>query len=239
MNTRTWVILGATSAIAEAFAHLAAKSGQDLILVGRHQSQLELIAADITLRYKVPCAVIKTDFANDVTDLIQALNQHSSEIDMFIAHSMMIDNNQLSSKTISALIQVNITSTIQLIHAYWQKNQSQHRLLYLSSVAACKGRAKNSLYGASKTAVEVYLEGLQQAASDSQQITIARLGYIDTHMTYGLPGIFYASPPEACAEACWQAIKSKKRKIYHPFFWRYIMAIITGLPFFMYRRMKV
>jgi hypothetical protein len=85
--------------------------------------------------------------------------------------------------------------------------------------------------------VEVYLQGLQQAAGSSQHITIARLGFIDTHVTYGEPGIFYASPPKACANACWQALKTKKRTIYHPSFWQWIMSVITHLPFFVYKRM--
>ena len=97
--------------------------------------------------------------------------------------------------------------------------QKQHTILYLSSVAACRGRAKNSLYGASKTAIEIYLQGLQQAATKQQHITIARLGFIDTKQTYGVPGIFYAAPPKECAEACWKAIKRKKRLFYFPKFW--------------------
>ena len=151
---------------------------------------------------------------------------------------MMSNNDKLTDHTLEQLLTVNVTNTIQLIHAYWNKKQTEHHLLFLSSVAACKGRAKNSLYGASKAAVEVYLQGLQQAASNSQHITIARLGYIDTHVTYGQPGIFYASPPKACAKACWHAVKTKKRLLYHPFFWRYIMGIITHLPFAVYKKMR-
>lgn len=237
MSKRTWVILGATSVIAKEFAHIAAQSGHALLLVGRHQPQLAVIAADIALRYQVHCDVITADFANDINQLIKILEHHKN-IDLFIAHSLMLNNDKLNSKTITELINVNIASTAQLIDAYWHKKQTEHRLLFLSSVAACKGRAKNSLYGASKAAIEIYLQGLQQAASPRQHITIARLGYIDTHVTYGEPGIFYASPPKACAKACWHALKANKRMIYHPFFWRFIMALITHLPFSIYKKMR-
>ena len=237
MSKRTWVILGATSIIAKEFAHLVAQSGSALLLVGRHQPQLATIAADITLRYQVHCDVITADFANDINQLIKILEHHKN-IDLFIAHSLMLNNDKLNSKTIAELVNVNITSTAQLIDAYWHKKQTEHRLVFLSSVAACKGRAKNSLYGASKAAIEIYLQGLQQAASPKQHITIARLGYIDTHMTYGEPGIFYASPPKACAKACWSALKANKRMVYHPFFWRFIMALITHLPFSIYKKMR-
>ena len=238
MSKRTWVILGATSIIAKEFAHLAAQSGHALLLVGRDQSQLAIIAADISLRYRVHCDVITSDFSIDINQLIKIL-EHQRNIDLFIAHSVMLNNDKLNSNTIAELTNVNITSTIQVIDAYWHKKQPEHRILFLSSVAACKGRAKNSLYGASKAAVEMYLEGLQQAASPKQHITIARLGFIDTHVTYGEPGIFYASPPKVCAKACWDAMKENKRMIYHPFFWRYIMLLITQLPFVVYKKMRI
>ncbi len=237
MSKRTWVILGATSVIAKEFAHLAAQAGHALLLVGRHQPQLAVIAADIALRYQVHCDVITADFAHDINQLIKILEHHKN-IDLFIAHSVMLNNDKLNSKNIAELVNVNITSTAQLIDAYWHKKQSEHRILFVSSVAACRGRAKNSLYGASKAAIEIYLQGLQQAASAKRHITIARLGFIDTHVTYGEPGIFYASPPRACAQACWKALKGNRHMIYHPFFWRFIMGVIRCLPFALYRKMR-
>ena len=236
MKRRTWVILGATSIIAEEFARCAALAGHNLLLVGRHPSQLAIIAADITLKYQVHCDVVLADFANNPATLLASLEHHKN-MDLFIAHSFMCNNETLNNATITELLNVNVINTIQFIHHYWHKKQTKHNVLFISSVAACKGRAKNSLYGASKAAVEVYLQGLQQSATNSQHITIARLGFIDTHATYGEPGIFYASPPTACAQACWQAMKAKKRMIYHPAFWQWIMGVITYLPFFVYKRM--
>lgn len=237
MSKRTWAILGATSIIAKEFAQLAAKEGHALLLVGRHPAQLAIIAADLTLRYGAHCDVITADFSNNINQLIKIL-EHHKHVDLFIAHSFMMNNDQLNCERIKQLVDVNITSIAQLIDAYLHKKQREHHLLFLSSVAACKGRAKNSLYGASKAAIEVYLQGLQQAASPKQHITIARLGFIDTHVTYDEPGIFYASPPKACAKACWNALHAHKRLIYHPFFWRYITLILNHLPFFVYKKMR-
>lgn len=238
MSARTWVILGATSIIAEEFARIAAKAGHSLLLIARDKQQLEIIAADIHLRTHMPCDIMVVDFAKDIQLFIQALQNQTIEMDLFIAHSTQSTNMQLTQHSLTELLTVNVTSTNQLIHAYWNKKQAMHQILFVSSVAACRGRAKNSLYGASKAAIEVYLQGLQQGASKTQHITIARLGYIDTHATYGEPGIFYASPPQVCAKACWHAIKVKKRCFYHPFFWRYIMNIMNRIPNFIYERLR-
>jgi short-subunit dehydrogenase len=239
MKTKTWMILGATSIIAEEFAQLAALAGYSLLLVGRNQNQLDIIAADLRLRHRAHCEVLFTDFSKDLSTIYSFFSDDSREINLFIAFSAIIENADLKAQNIEELIHINILSTVQLIHAYLRKPQNQHRLIYLSSVAACRGRAKNSLYGGSKAVIETYLEGLEQASAGKLKITIARLGFIDTIQTYGLKGIFYASPPKACAKACWQAAIAGKRRIYHPFFWRYIMGIISRLPFFIYKRIKL
>ncbi|MDR3502696.1 MAG: SDR family NAD(P)-dependent oxidoreductase [Legionella sp.] len=238
MTQRTWVILGATSIIAEKFAHIAAQTGHRLRLIGRQSEQLHLIAQDIQLRYQVPCEFFVVDMTADPEVLLAVLNKSEQELDLFIAHSDFTENDQLNPQSIHQLIQVNIQATALLINAYLNTTQTQHHLLYLSSVAACRGRAKNSLYGATKACIEVYLQGLQQAASPSQQITIARLGFIDTRQTYGRPGIFYAGPPKTCAQVCWNALHKKKRLIYYPFFWRGIMTIMSRVPFFVYKKMS-
>ena len=239
MNSKTWLITGASSLIAQEFARLAAKSGCNLILLARNPEELNVIAGDFRLRYKIQCTTVVIDFATSIDATLNQLMKEICEFSLFIAHSLTLNNEALTHETINALIQTNITSTVQLIQAYFARKQRDYELIFLSSVAAERGRAKNSLYGASKKTIEVYLEGLQQQAKPHEHITIARLGFIDTAQTYGLPGVFYASPPEYCANACWKAAAKRKRIIYHPFFWRYIMGIIKRLPFVLYKRLKI
>src|SRR3990167_770189 len=238
MSSKTWLITGATSIIAQEFAHLAAKSECNLLLLARNPDEIVVIASDFRLRYKIQCTAVVVDFSLDLSATLDDLMKQNDDLSLFIAHSLTLNNEDLTPEKINALIQTNITNTVQLIQAYFAKKQAAHELIFLSSVAASRGRAKNSLYGASKKAIEVYLEGLQQQAKPSEHITIARLGFIDTIQTYGLPGVFYASPPKYCAKACWHAVMQRKRVIYHPFFWRYIMGIIKRLPFVIYKRLK-
>ena len=237
MNKRTWLILGATSLIAEEFAKLVAKKGGNLILVGRNEEQLELINNDIKIRFPIQCDFIKTDFQGNLSAIISLFETNSHEIDLFIAYSSIITNQNLTAETIKESIETNILSTIQLIHSYLAKSQKKHRLIFLSSVAGCRGRAKNSLYGATKKAIEIYLEGLQQE-NPKHCITIAKLGFIDTNQTFGEKGIFYAANAKACARACLKASNRKRFMIYYPFFWRFIMGIILCIPNFIYKRMR-
>ncbi len=238
MTSRTWVIVGATSIIAEKYAQLVAQAGDNLLLVGRQEEQLALIANDIKLRYQVDSETLIMDLEAKPEKILSIFKTDQRELDLFIAHSNFTENKDLNIQSITELINTNIQATILLIYAYLNRPQNKHNLIYLSSVAACRGRAKNSLYGASKACIEIYLQGLQQAASASQKITIARLGFIDTKQTYGLPGIFYAGAPENCAKSCRNALKRSKHLFYFPFFWRGIMAVMTHLPFFIYKKMS-
>ncbi|QBR84036.1 SDR family NAD(P)-dependent oxidoreductase [Legionella israelensis] len=238
MKKRQWIILGATSIIAQKFAHIAAQEKQALLLIGRKENQLQIIASDIQLRYKIPCDILVLDLSSDIDLLLHLLENGKKEFDLFIAHSEIDNNDNLTPAIIERMLKTNVLSTCQIIHSYLSRRQKKHRLIFLSSVAAHRGRMKNSLYGGSKAAIEVYLEGLQQGAKPNQFITIIRLGFIDTRQTYGQKGVFYAAKPENCAKACWKAMNAGKKFIYYPHFWRLIIAIIGGLPFFLYQRMR-
>lgn len=233
-----WVILGATSAIAEAFAHCVAQKGDSLLLVGRDNAALAIIQADLHIRYRIDCTSLQCDFSNNINELLEILKKDEAELALFIATSHSVPNSELTTASLQNIITVNITHISQIIQLYFSRQQIEHRIIFLSSVAACRGRAKNSFYGGSKAAIERYLQGLQQSAAVSQHITIARLGFIDTVQTYGLPGVFYAAAPTACAKALWKASYAGKHLCYYPFFWRIIMGLIGWLPFRIYRKLR-
>ena len=104
MTVRTWVILGATSIIAEEFARLAAENGHHLRLVGRNKEHLALIAQDLQIRYKVSCQSIVMDMTAPADKLITILNSGEQELDLFIAHSDFTGNKELNSVSITRLI---------------------------------------------------------------------------------------------------------------------------------------
>lgn len=237
MNNKLWVISGATSIIAKEFAHLAATKGANLLLLGRDAAQLAIICADLRCRYATNCAYITQDFSQDMTALLSSLNALPS-YNLFLGHSDGIVNNHLNQATITRSISTNIESNVQLLHAYWQAPFPHKNIIFISSVAANMGRNKNSLYGAGKAAIEIYLQGLQQSCTATQHILIARAGFIDTQQTYGLPGVFYAAPARAFAARLWQSQRRRHYRIYFPRFWRAIMMVFSLLPWPIYKRVN-
>ena len=237
-SAHTWIITGGTSVVAEAFAHLAAKSAKRVILVGRNAQQLTLICADIQCRYQINCEYLIQDFNDDITPLLEKLAEIKQSCSLFLAHADTSNNSELNRETISRLIRVNIENTILLAHQYWQHSQKHKNIIYISSVAANNGRSKNSLYGATKSAVEIYLQGLQQESKQEQHILIARAGFLDTHQTFGMPGIFHAAKPLAFAKRLWQSNQRQRHRIYFPRFWRFIMLIFSMMPWPLYKKMN-
>jgi len=234
----SWIITGSTSIVAQEFAHLAAKSAKKLILVGRNSQQLALICSDIHCRYQIQCEYFVQDFNEDISPLLTKLAQIEQTNALFLAHADTSNNSDLNKETINRLITVNIQNTVQLIHQYWQQPQSHKNIIYISSVAANTGRSKNSLYGATKAAVEIYLQGLQQECSKHQHILIARAGFIDTRQTFGMPGIFHAAKPSAFAKRLWRSNQRQRHHIYFPRFWRFIMLIFSLIPWPIYKKMN-
>lgn len=231
-----WLVLGATSKIAEAFALKAAQCGDDIILCGRDIEELKLIANDIQIRTQVQSEIIQFDFSNtNITPLVEVIKNNTCHL--LIAQGQMPLNEDLTDQKIIDVIEINSRSTIRLIHEYLHSNQKTHRIIYLSSVAGDRGRAKNSFYGATKKVVDTYLEGLIN--TPNSVITIARLGFIDTKLTYGQPGIFHAAKPDVCGQYLFDANKKGKNILYFPRFWYFIMFIIRNLPLWIFRRLKI
>ncbi|QDQ39321.1 SDR family NAD(P)-dependent oxidoreductase [Legionella geestiana] len=237
MKENLWIVVGATSAIAEAFARMTAAEGAPLLLVARNIERLKVLQADIRLRYKTPCDILACDLAKDSTPLLHAIENLPGEVFLFLAQGLVLDNNVLDKHTIDNMLAVNSASVIHSVHTCLQRAQNTQQIVFLSSVAGMRGRARNSLYGGTKSAVEVYLQGLQQESVKNRHITIARLGFIDTQNTFGLKGAALAISPERAARACLHAIRHKKRMVYIPFFWRIIMGVIVWLPFWMFKRL--
>lgn len=236
--TTTWIITGATSSIAEAFAHKVAELGDSVILVGRKEAPLKPIASNITLRYGVNADIQLMDFSEKNSSL-NALLETSNNLSLFIAHCEQVTNTELNEKNIESAITTNITKTIQLIHAYLQKPQNNHNIIFVSSVAGLRGRKKNSFYGATKRAVDTYLEGLQHENIQGRTITIARLGLIDTKTTYGTVTFPLLASSQKTATSLLEAHKKGKRMVIIPRFWKIIMSIIVCLPFGIYKRLSI
>jgi decaprenylphospho-beta-D-erythro-pentofuranosid-2-ulose 2-reductase len=113
-------------------------------------------------------------------------------------------------------------------------------IIVISSVAGEKGRKSNYIYGSTKGALTIYLQGLRNRLHTHHiQVLTAILGFVDTPMTYGLQTPIPIATPENTAKAIFEAQQAGKDLLYYPLFWRGIMTVIKALPEWVFKRTSI
>jgi decaprenylphospho-beta-D-erythro-pentofuranosid-2-ulose 2-reductase len=244
-NQPIW-ILGATSAIAHAYARRRAESGARLLLLGRNEMHLRANAADLLARGAKTASVRCCDLARPVDYDAMVADLMASDgppAEVLIAYGILEQpDRSLSDVTyVRDLIETNFTSVacwLLTIIARWDRNRPL-KLIVIGSVAGDRGRARNFVYGSAKGGLDRLLEGLQHAyAGTHLRIIRIKPGFVDTPMTANLTksGPLWAKPDRIAADIE-RAVERGRALIYTPWFWRPIMMIIRHLPRFIFDRL--
>ena len=244
---RKILIVGATSAIAEATARRFAAQGHHLFLAARRAERLEVMVAD--LRQRGAASVHSQVFdANDLarqTALLDGATQAMGGLDtVLIAHGTLPDQAacQLSVSQTLAEFQTNALSVIALCTELAGRFEAQGRgsIAVISSVAGDRGRQSNYVYGAAKGAVSLFLQGLRNRLSrHGVQVLTIKPGFVDTPMTQAFKkGPLWATP-ERIARGIDTALRHRRDEVYLPGFWALIMFIIRHVPERIFKRLSL
>ncbi|WP_072620729.1 SDR family oxidoreductase [Spirulina major] len=245
--TKSVVIIGATSSLARALAHQLARRGTDLYLVARDEAELKRIAQDLKIRYQV--AVNWSQFE------ALAFESHGEICDRILAQASPLDGviicmgelgNQPTAQTdinrALAIIQSNYTGAVSVLTplANALEKQGSGWIVGIGSVAGDRGRQSNYVYGSAKGALALFLQGLRSRLSKvGVHVMTVKPGFMDTKMTFGLPGLFLVADPNDVAEDILTALKMRKNTVYLPWFWWGIMMIIRSIPEPIFKKMKL
>jgi decaprenylphospho-beta-D-erythro-pentofuranosid-2-ulose 2-reductase len=241
------LIIGATSAIAEATARRFAEDGDSLFLVARHEERLRAIAGDLKMR-GADIAGYQTLDVNDLdrhSAVLAEAEQALGSLDIvLLAHGTLPDQIrcQTSVELTVQELQTNAVSTIALLThlAERMERKGSGTIAVITSVAADRGRQSNYVYGAAKAAVDTFLEGLRQRLYKvGVGITTIRPGLIDTPMTASFEKGLLWSQPEAATKRIHRAIRKGADVVYVPPFWRGIMLVIRLMPRRIFKVLKL
>lgn len=245
---RKVLIIGATSAIAEATARIFATRGDALFLVARNADRLQAIATDLGVRGAVRAAHATLDVADFAAHqaVIDRAERELGGLDtVLIAHGTLSDQAECE-KSIDALrreFDVNALSTMALLTTLANLFEARKNgtLAVISSVAGDRGRQSNYAYGSAKAAVSAFLSGLRQrlAKSNVDVLTI-KPGFVDTPMTAAIAnkGALWAKPDQIAAGIV-HAIDKRRSVVYLPWFWSLIMLIIKHIPEPIFKKLKL
>ena len=242
------LILGAGSGIGRAIAHRWAQASGAVLLAGRDSADSEKSAADLRLRYSSRAQAIRfdaLDFDSHRQFFAKCAACFEDGLDgVFLCYGDLTPQETAARDFGSArrMIDTNFTSAVSLLNLaadYFEARKSGF-ICALSSVAGDRGRQSNYLYGSTKAALTAYLQGLRQRLFKSGvAVTTVKPGFVDTAMTWGLPGMFLVASPDHVADDVLRAVRKGKGEIYTPWFWRFIMRIIKSIPDRIFRKLKL
>lgn len=247
---KTYVIIGATSAIAQQCCRIWAERGPaDFTLVCRDAARTEALADDLRARGSdVTATVTPVDFTDPaaIQSLATQVSASGAPIDtVLIAHGSLPDQQQCQNdlQACQAALSINGTSPALFAEAFAKPLQqvNRGRLCIIGSVAGDRGRKSNYVYGAAKGLVDRYAQGLQhRLAGTGVTVTLAKPGPTDTPMTSHLKqqGARLASAQDV-AQQLVKGIDAGKPVIYAPAKWAVIMLVVRLLPRFIFNKIDI
>jgi len=240
------LILGATSAIAQAVARDAAAQGWRLVLLARQPARLEAIAADLLARGAAGVECHAHDLVTGNAAAIAPLLLAGGPPDrILIAHGVLgvVAAHMADPALAAANINANLTSPVAWTLALLALLPPGRAcaLGIIGSVAGDRGRASNLVYGAAKAGLEAFCEGLRhRLAGTPIHIMLIKPGPVDTPMTAHMPkGGFMWSTPDRVAVDIERGFGRGRAVVYSPGFWRWIMLVIRHLPRAVLHRTKL
>lgn len=241
------LIMGATSAIAEATARRFAARGDALFLVGRNALRLQAVADDLKLRGAQMAQTYLLDACemDGYPTMLDAAAAQLGGIDAaLIAHGTLSDQAACQA-SVGLLMQEFATNALSVMvlctHLANRFEAQRHGVIaVISSVAGDRGRQSNYVYGAAKAAVTAFTSGLRQRLyPQGVSVVTIKPGFVATPMTAAFKkGILWASS-NAIARSIEHAMDRGTPIVYAPWFWRPIMWVIRSVPEFMFRRLRL
>jgi decaprenylphospho-beta-D-erythro-pentofuranosid-2-ulose 2-reductase len=239
------LIVGATSAIAMATARLLAERGDQLVLAGRSLQRMQTLSQDLQARGAAEIEICVFDAQTDKDYQSFAKQAWGEGLDMLlIAHGSLPEQTSVQDdpQAIGREMQVNAVSVMALLAAFAGRFEARGKgsIVVISSVAGDRGRQSNYVYGAAKSAVSTYMQGLRnRLARHGITVVTVKPGFVDTPMTAGFKkGLLWAQP-DTIARGIVSAAEKGGGDVYLPWFWRYIMLLIRCIPERLFKRLSL
>jgi decaprenylphospho-beta-D-erythro-pentofuranosid-2-ulose 2-reductase len=239
--------LGATSAIAEATLRPLAESGASFFLVARNAQKLSAVSDDLLTRG----AAAVTAYVMDLDDtaahpaMLEQAAKAMGTIDLaLLAHGVLGEqaDAEASYPVAEAVLRTNFLSAVSLITwlANYFESTRQGCLAVISSVAGDRGRKSNYVYGASKGALNVFVDGVRNRIDRAGvNVLTIKPGFVATPMTAHIrPNPLFATPDKVAVHIL-KAIRKRKDVAYVPPFWALIMLILCSIPRSIFKKLNV
>lgn len=242
----TWIILGATSTMARAFARDLAAQGAGLILAGRNSEELQALATDCALRGARMATHAHFDARdpNSFQPVIDRAAQDPAPISVAVFVGSMPDQEVIDAtpSLVDGTITDSFTGPARFLHML--APELEHRgagsVVGISSVAGDRGRLSNYVYGSAKAGFTTYLAGLRnRLGRKGVHVMTVKPGPVDTAMTWGLGKLPFMTTPEAVSTDILKGLKKRRNVIYTAGIWRIVMTVICAIPEPVFKKLSI
>lgn len=246
MNDANVVVVGATSAVAQAAIRLWAQRRHALTLIARNAPELERVASDARVRGAPAVATVIGDMT-DAAFIAATVRAMGVPRIALIAYGSLTDSARADTDAVylGDELNANFVSAALWAQALAERMATDSAaggsIAVISSVAGDRGRGSNHAYGAAKAGLTAFCSGLRaRMAARRVHVLTVKPGFIDSPMTVHIAkkGALWATP-DAVAAGIVRAIDKKLDVVYLPGFWRFIMLIIQHVPETIFKRLKI
>ncbi len=244
--TQTWLIIGASSAMARAFARRQATKGHSIVLAGRDVDDLTAMSNDLSARGADATEIITLDLETLAgRDEILARAQSGEgilNVALFAGAMPPQTDVEQNPDLMERVTSVNYSGPAKILLdlATVLEANGAGSVVIVGSVAGDRGRLSNYAYGSAKAGMHAFAAGLRNRLGRSGvNVLTVKPGFVDTEMTYGLDGMFLVSSPDAVAKDIDKALRKGWSVLYTPWFWMLIMTIIRLVPERIFRKLSI
>lgn len=236
------LLLGGTSEIGLAIlSALDLGPDTEVILAGRDPQRLE--AAGKSLNRPVTVAVydaVRTDTHQAFADGVSA----GGLPDLVIAATGVLiaqDQAERDVRLAATMIETNFTGHVTALLAFGEamRKRGSGTIVVLSSVAGVRPRKFNSVYGATKAALDAFARGYADSLHGTGvRVLLVRPGFVTGRMTAGMAPAPLATTPEAVGTAVARALRGSASVVWVPAPLVGLATVMKLIPRPIWRQMK-
>jgi uncharacterized protein len=239
------VVTGASSGIGAVFARRLAAT-HELVLIARNQSRLQALAAELRAAH----GTVITILAADLTDAAQ-LDKVAMDLSRRENLTLLVNNAGFGDRgdfwkadvdVLDRMLKLHVIALMRLSHVALQVMTAKNEgaIINLASVAAYARRAGSASYGASKSWVVAFTEGLHADLTRAcSAVTVQALcpgyTYSEFHALMNENRAHVAPPslwltPEHVVDDSLAALKSRTLRVVPGWRYKLIVGLLKLLP---------
>lgn len=223
------IVVGATSGIGAAIADRLEAEGARVARVGRRSTAWP---------HDVRCV-------EEVPVLFDRIVSSLGGLDLIVYAAGLLHRvreDEYDAVKDREMIEVNLTGAVAWLDsaaALFERARAG-TIVGVASIAGDRGRRRNPVYGATKAALEHYLEALRNRLSRfGVRVVTIKPGFVATPMTEGIPGMFWVVSADEAARLALSAVRRGRQVAYVPGRWRLVGSVVRAIPSLLFRRLPL